>query len=188
MKVTALHNHWLFDNPRTMYIHFESIDRPLAFARNVKDALNVLKPPGNNLTTSSRVTPLCKRFASILGGTPATINGVCTVTHSRLNLHPTILGRKTRSFLAIPQAFSFESMDSSGRALCLGETVILQSELQRFISVLRKHGIKVTAFHNHWLFEHPRLMFIHFEAINKPLVFARHVREALDTLRKGPVT
>jgi len=86
-----------------------------------------------------------------------------------------------RSFLTIPEAFSFESMDSAGRALCLGETVILQSAIQKFISVLRKHGIKVTALHNHWLFEHPRLMYVHFEAINKPLVFARHVREALNT-------
>ncbi|MCI4128733.1 DUF1259 domain-containing protein [Bacillus paralicheniformis] len=27
--VTSLHNHWLFDKPRLMYIHFESIDKPI---------------------------------------------------------------------------------------------------------------------------------------------------------------
>jgi hypothetical protein len=36
------HNHWLFDQPRLMYIHFESLENPIRFARKVKDALNVL--------------------------------------------------------------------------------------------------------------------------------------------------
>ena len=134
------------------------------------------------------VSNLCKEFARILGAQPSVVNGVCLATKSRLNIKARILGRKSMSFLTIPQAFSFESIDSSGRALCQGETVILQREIERFISVLRKHGIKVTALHNHWLFEHPRLMYIHFEAINKPLVFARHVREALDTLTTKTVT
>lgn len=133
------------------------------------------------------VSNLCKEFARILGAQPSVINGVCTATNSRLNIKSRMLGRKSKSFLTVPQAFSFESMDNSGRALCQGETVLLQSEIERFMSVLRKHGIKVTALHNHWLFEQPRLMYMHFEAINKPLVFARHVREALNTLKTKTV-
>lgn len=82
----------------------------------------------------------------------------------------------------VPQAFSFESMDRQGRALCLGETVILQKEINPFVSRLRKHGIKVTAIHNHWLFDKPRLMYIHFESIDRPLQFARKVRDALNVL------
>lgn len=39
----ALHNHWLFDSPRLMYIHFESIDFPLSFARKVAQALATLE-------------------------------------------------------------------------------------------------------------------------------------------------
>jgi hypothetical protein len=58
--------------------------------------------------------------------------------------------------LATPQkAFSFESIGRNGKALCLGETVILTAEINPFISRLRKHGVKVTALHNHWLFDHP---------------------------------
>lgn len=41
--ITSLHNHWLFDCPRLMYIYFESIDFPLEFARKVADALKVLR-------------------------------------------------------------------------------------------------------------------------------------------------
>ncbi|MFA7746463.1 DUF1259 domain-containing protein, partial [Salinicoccus roseus] len=64
----------------------------------------------------------------------------------------------------------------------LGETVLLQVEVNPLMSELRKFGIIVTAVHNHWLFDKPRLMFMHFESIDKPLNFARKVREALRVL------
>ncbi|MFP3390171.1 DUF1259 domain-containing protein [Brevibacillus sp. SIMBA_040] len=41
--VTALHNHWLFNNPGIMFIHFESIDNPIHFAHKVRHAISVLK-------------------------------------------------------------------------------------------------------------------------------------------------
>lgn len=79
---------------------------------------------------------LCLEFARILNSTPSVINGVCTATRSRTNLNPTVLGRRAESFMFVPQAFSFEDLDSEGRALCLGETVILQEEINPFISIL----------------------------------------------------
>ncbi|MFP7298177.1 DUF1259 domain-containing protein [Neobacillus niacini] len=186
--VTALHNHWLFEEPRLMYIHFESIDEPLDFAEKVADALEVLTT--RNMGRSSRARQgsnrraeeLCEEFNEILGGMSMFEDGVCMVMNSRLNIMARILGRRTRSFLALPQMFVFESLTSDGRALCSGETVILQEELNPFISILREHNIIVTAFHNHWLFDNPRLMYIHFEKIDRPIDFARDVREALQVL------
>ena len=107
--------------------------------------------------STDRMQPsrLCQEFARILNSTPAVINGVCTATRSRTDLRPTVLGRRAESFMFVPQAFSFEGVDEEGRALCLGETVILQEEINPFISRLRKNGILVTAFHNHWLFDEP---------------------------------
>jgi hypothetical protein len=191
--VTALHNHWLFEEPRLMYIHFESIDEPLDFARKVADALEVLTT--RNMGRSSRVRQatnrraeeLCEEFHDILGGMSTFENGVCMVMNSRTNIMARILGRRTRSFLALPQMFVFESLSSDGRALCSGETVILQEELNPFISILREHNIIVTAFHNHWLFETPRLMYIHFEKIDRPLDFARDVRDALSVLTEREI-
>ncbi|MEF3304034.1 DUF1259 domain-containing protein [Paenibacillus sp. GYB003] len=128
------------------------------------------------------VSPLCRRFANILGARAQIINGVCTASRVRNNIRPVILGKRSRSFLAIPQAFSFESIGRDGRALCLGETVILTAEINPFISRLRRHNIKVTALHNHWLFDKPNLWYIHFEKKERPLVFAREVRDALNVL------
>jgi len=191
--VTAVHNHWLFDQPRLMYMHFESIDKPLSFARKVRDALKVLttrdvygdrRPVNSNYSEPN----LCERFNEILEGSMHTFeNGVCTVMKSRTNIHPQVLGREGRSFLLIPQMFTFESMTGDGEALCSGETVILQTEINPFISKLREHNIIVTAVHNHWLFDQPRLMFMHFESIDHPLSFARKVKDALSVLTTRPV-
>lgn len=128
---------------------------------------------------------LCHEFAKILGAEILTsTNNLCVVTFIR-NINAEILGRVTRSPLALAALFSFESMDRQGqrRTLNLGETVILQEEINPFISILREHGILVTALHNHWLFDEPRLMFIHFESIDEPLAFATKVADALRVLR-----
>ncbi|SDX17687.1 protein of unknown function [Marininema mesophilum] len=42
IKATALHNHWLGENPRLMYIHWESIDSPISFARKTKRSIAFL--------------------------------------------------------------------------------------------------------------------------------------------------
>ncbi|RXM79475.1 hypothetical protein DP144_01305 [Clostridium tetani] len=127
----------------------------------------------------------CNEFARILGAEIlSTADNVCTVTFMR-DIDAEILGRSTNSPLALAALFSFESPDNQGRTLNLGETVILQDEINDFISILRENGILVTALHNHWLFEDPRLMYIHFESIDRPLDFARKVEEALRVLRNN---
>lgn len=122
---------------------------------------------------------LCMQFGKILGGESEIEEGpVCFVTRMT-NLRETILGRRTRSPLVQMQMFSFESLDSSGRALCLGETAVHQNQVNRLITNLRKRGIKVTAVHNHWLKENPRLMYMHWEAIMNPVVFATRTKESI---------
>lgn len=125
----------------------------------------------------------CAQFADTLGAEIlSTADNVCTVTFMR-DIDAQILGRRTHSPLALSALFSFEAPDTEGRTLNLGETVILQEEINEFISILRRNGILVTALHNHWLFENPRLMYIHFESIDNPLDFARKVAEALRVLK-----
>jgi hypothetical protein len=141
-------------------------------SRQMKRRVNISQQPG----------PLCRRFARILGATPEIVNGVCVATRIR-NLNVTIMGRRSRSPLTLAALFSFESLDRQGRALNLGETVILQEEINPFISALRRRGITVTALHNHWLFDQPRTFYIHFQSVENPIVFARKVAEAFRVLR-----
>ncbi|WP_203362513.1 DUF1259 domain-containing protein [Bacillus sp. REN10] len=41
--ISALHNHWLYTKPTILYIHFQSIEPPLSFARKVAEAFRMLK-------------------------------------------------------------------------------------------------------------------------------------------------
>lgn len=63
-----------------------------------------------------------------------------------------------------------------------GETVILPSEVYNFSAMLEREGITVTALHNHWLFDNPRIMYIHFESVEHPLAFASKIARAFKTL------
>ena len=127
---------------------------------------------------------LCREFSRILGGSGSLDeNGVCLVQRFR-DIDFKILNRRTNSPLVNPQFFSFENLDRKGNALNLGETVLLQEEINPLLTELRKRDIIVTALHNHWLFEEPRAMYMHFESVEPPLQFARKVREAFEVLKK----
>jgi hypothetical protein len=71
---TAFHNHWLFDEPRLIFIHFESIDKPFSFARKVSEALEVLTTRNIGSSQNMRVREnrngeeLCEEFNRIING------------------------------------------------------------------------------------------------------------------------
>ncbi|AIM31146.1 hypothetical protein DF16_orf02731 [Bacillus thuringiensis serovar kurstaki str. YBT-1520] len=48
--VSALHNHWLYMNPLIMYIHIQSVEHPLHFARKLANSFLSLSsyPVTNN--------------------------------------------------------------------------------------------------------------------------------------------
>ncbi|TQR10930.1 DUF1259 domain-containing protein [Psychrobacillus soli] len=41
--VSAIHNHWIFTNPTILYVHFQSVEPPLTFARKFADSFSVLR-------------------------------------------------------------------------------------------------------------------------------------------------
>ncbi|GEL05394.1 DUF1259 domain-containing protein [Rummeliibacillus stabekisii] len=114
----------------------------------------------------------CQKLADIIGGEVVQSNP-CVVMHLR-DIRATILGRRTLSPLALPFMLSFEK-----NGLNLGESVLLEREVNPMLDALRKRGLKVTAFHNHWLFEEPRLMYMHWENVGMdPFEFAKRSFEA----------
>ncbi|WP_225948128.1 MULTISPECIES: DUF1259 domain-containing protein [unclassified Paenibacillus] len=70
----------------------------------------------------------------------------------------------------------------AGKSLNTGEFTLLQREIQSFVRNATKLNLKVTAIHNHWLFDKPRLMYVHLESVENPIVFARKVASLLKRL------
>ncbi|MGO0062990.1 DUF1259 domain-containing protein [Brevibacillus fluminis] len=120
---------------------------------------------------------LCKKLAGILGGTGMSDDS-CTVMVKR-NLNAKILGKKYDT----EHEIVFQSLGCDGKSLNTAEITVLQKEVQRFVDAARKQKLKVTAIHNHWLFDDPRLMYIHLESVSEPVKFAKKLRKALDVLK-----
>ncbi|MGN7312539.1 DUF1259 domain-containing protein [Alkalicoccobacillus gibsonii] len=39
IQLSALHNHWIYDDPTLFYVHFQSVEPPLTFCTKVAEAL-----------------------------------------------------------------------------------------------------------------------------------------------------
>ncbi|MGG2066613.1 MULTISPECIES: DUF1259 domain-containing protein [unclassified Bacillus (in: firmicutes)] len=123
---------------------------------------------------------LCKELAKILKGEAQQKNDVCMVTRERKDLDVTILGHPTHSEMVISFEFSFEPVSNRNETLNLAELVFLQDEVNPFLHAIKKNDeIKVSAIHNHWLFERPRLIYVHLESVQDPVEFAKEVARAL---------
>lgn len=71
--------------------------------------------------------------------------------------------------------------------LVMGDAVVTESELQRFIDTLQKHGITPTAIHKHLLAHQPNLWWVHTHTHgHDPLTAARGLRAAFDTTGTPP--
>src|SRR5262249_10701133 len=81
--------------------------------------------------------------------------------------------------LGVATAINFQTT-GGGKAAITGDFVLVGSEVNPVIKVLRESGIEMTALHSHMLTEQPRLFFMHFWANDDALKLARGLRSALD--------
>jgi hypothetical protein len=119
---------------------------------------------------------MCDNLANILNGKGKFENGICSVTIDRHDIQVAI-GNKP--FHSLHHMFNFESPDAGGNYLITGELVLLEKEVSGIIVSLANAGIIVSALHSHWLFDNPKLMYIHVEAITNPVNFATRMAQIL---------
>ncbi|RUT30537.1 DUF1259 domain-containing protein [Paenibacillus zeisoli] len=120
---------------------------------------------------------LCRRLARILGGKGQHENNQCSITVKR-NLNARILGKKYDT----EHEIVIQSL-KNGKSLNTAEITLLQKEVQSFVRKAVKLHLKVTAVHNHWLFDKPKLMYVHVESVENPIVFARKLESILKCLK-----
>ena len=91
---------------------------------------------------------------------------VLMVNVPRSDLHVTIAGQST------PTPFGFGgwvamTKGDGGMEVLMGDLVLTEEEVNPVLSALLDHGIEVTALHNHFFFEEPRLFSCMFMAMAK---------------------
>src|SRR5260370_19665236 len=68
----------------------------------------------------------------------------------------------------------------------MGDLVLLQEEVNPVMSALLENGLEVTALHNHFFWEEPRIFFMHIHGHGKALDLAKRVKPALDLIPRAP--
>src|SRR2546427_6686018 len=94
-----------------------------------------------------------------------------------------MIRRPPRSTL-FPYTTLFRSMNfqptADGKAAITGDFVLVDKEVNPVARALRRHGIDVTALHNHGLLDMPRLFYMHFWANDDPVKLAQGLKAALE--------
>ena len=74
---------------------------------------------------------------------------------------------------------------TGGMDVMMGDLVLTQDEVNPVMSALLDNGIEVTALHNHFFWDEPRMFYMHVHGHGKPADLARKVKPALDLIGKG---
>ncbi len=118
------------------------------------------------------------KVAEILDARGQMQEGAWVVRFPRSDLQVTINDE------AMPTALGFVSWaafkDMGKKTMVMGDLVLLEEEVFPVISVLEANGLQITALHNHFLHEQPRIMFMHIEALGFKENLAAGLRQAIN--------
>lgn len=127
-----------------------------------------------------QMNDLCSQLAEMLAGSGKQEGEVCIVTRNRKDLQVTIANKPFNSH---SHMFYFEAPDSNGNSLITGELVLLENEVSRTEKRLTDSGIIVSAIHNHWIYDNPKLIYFHLEANINALNFVRILAPIINDLQ-----
>ena len=180
LEVTALHNHLLRSAPFTMYMHVEGHGDPVKLASALHAALALSATPFTTAAAPPPATDVGLDVAAIdeALGAKGKVNGGI-LQYSIPRKEPiTSGGMVVPPAMGTATGINFEPL-GAGRAAITGDFVLVASEVNPVVKALRKHGIEVTAIHNHMLNDEPRIFFMHFWGTGEAKALAAGLAAAL---------
>ena len=104
------------------------------------------------------------------------------VTFPRTDVKVTVEGRLMAPFLGFSSWAAFTPI-SHGGLMVMGDVVLLEDEVNPAMSAALDAGLEVTALHNHFFYESPRVMYMHIGGNGAAEQLAPAVRKVLDAVR-----
>ncbi len=181
LEVTALHNHFIWDSPRIMFMHIGGLGPEQQLAKAVgKVFAKIKETAGEKPTPNVQINPAASSLDS------AKLDSVLAVKGQyKDGVYKFVVGRTTRMHdvevgnqMGVNTWGTFAG--SEAKAVVDGDFAMRERELQSVLKALRKAGISVVAIHQHMIDEQPRIIFLHYWGVGSAADLARGVRAALD--------
>src|SRR5438552_2454696 len=112
--------------------------------------------------------------------------GVYKVTFPRDDVKVVVDGWAMPPFMGLGTWAAFKG--ESDKAIVMGDTVLFEDEVNAAISAALDNGLSVTALHNHFFFDHPKVFFMHIEGEGTIEKLASAVKKVYGTTKaiRGP--
>ncbi|HXT00208.1 MAG TPA: DUF1259 domain-containing protein [Elusimicrobiota bacterium] len=183
LEVTALHNHFLWDSPRVMFMHVGGMGDEEKLARGVgavfaklKETIGAKGPRPDARIDPARSTLDPAKIDAVLGRKGELAKGVYKVT---IGFKSKMGEREIGSAMGVNTWAAFAGSDE--KAVVDGDFAMSEGQLQGVLKALRRAGISIVAIHTHMTGESPRVMFLHYWGVGKTTELAAGLKSALDT-------
>src|SRR5437764_6549907 len=109
--------------------------------------------------------------------------GVYRITFPRADVPVIIDGWKMPPFMGLGTWAAF-TKGAGGEIMVMGDTVLFEDEVNPVMSVALESGLNVTALHNHFLFDKPKVYFMHISGEGSVDEVAGAVRKVYDKIKQ----
>ena len=185
LDVTALHNHFFFDEPKVYFMHIGGMGDAATLAAGVKKVYDkIAEIRAAQPTPQKSVHGWKDRLAQLdlarnhlkrSSARRASQKTAC----SKLSLvaqPPCTASRLVRKWASIPGP---RSQAPTIEAVVDGDFAMNESELQTVLKAMRKEGINIVAIHQHMINEEPRILFLHYWGLGKAVSLAQSLETVL---------
>jgi len=108
--------------------------------------------------------------------------GVYKVTFPRSDVKVVVDGWTMPPFMGLGTWAAFK--ETQNGAIVMGDTVLFEDEVNAAMSAALDNGLNVTALHNHFFFDHPKVYFMHIEGEGPADKLAAAVRKVYDAAKQ----
>src|SRR5713101_1611570 len=117
-------------------------------------------------------------------GTKATTtpDGVVRIGWARTDVAVKVDGMPLKPFAGLGSWAAFKS--TAHGAMVMGDTVVFEDEVSSAMDAAFANGLEVSALHNHFFHDEPKVYFMHIGGQGEPEKLATAVKEVWDAIKK----